>query len=325
MHYSTHHYLAEIGLDLYLKTAKRISNDSFWTDDRRTIYLYASCGPDLSDAERAYFIHLKVPSLNLIISEEPKDISRPWHQLRFDNFGKPLTTIQWVELGTKQIYVGNKATSQTYNCASRAQFWQIEAEKFLEGAKRLKGDMEELLDAAAFCLGMMSHYVADCASFQHLIDPYDVDNVENLSAIELLDLFEPFIDIHNDFEREISIRTDSCNKIGKFTREKEGRYKFFVFNEENLLQELARGNKTPERATVDLAFNILEIEPNAHWLVDNYNTIMRGSWPEDHIDWHDDPWKSSRGGLIYKYLRRVEDILGRASLSIAFALKSSKI
>ncbi len=191
--YGTHAWIAEIALDIVLEFDKQLGSNSKWgsfwrSAERRKLYLYGTAGPDIGDVQ--------CTDLNGNILK-----------------GKSIGAYH-----TAFFYANGKIEDLEKNAVKMASEWGEEAKSYY---------LNKDYNSAAFCMGVMTHYLADCASFVHVY-----------SCIEET--------IHEDFENEISYRTDSRKGINEdsafkpYSEKEEDRYEFFSIDKKSIIEELKK-------------------------------------------------------------------------------------
>ncbi len=326
--YSTHDFISDLALEINLKMDDylinqgleplwKINHNFFWNERRRKIYLYATAGPDYCDPFNNPFINFKAITDNrqYYLREENNKFRRTWHQVRLDANGNIIRRIQWIDIKERKFYTGHFTMEQEYNCIDRAYFWQRLAKSFIRSRH---------YDITSFCLGIMTHYMGDAACFLHLLDPYEIDDINNLAANEVMKILDNFLKIHNSYEAEISLRFNSSDRDGLYTENNEDRFKFFSINIKDMIKELISEDLDAYQATYRIAYETFLSPPTALWMLKNYERVIGRHWSEDLVGWQKNPyWINLNNGDTYSFLSKVEKTLNFAVLNIAHALKNT--
>ncbi|TFG12502.1 MAG: hypothetical protein EU535_06165 [Promethearchaeota archaeon] len=170
-------------------------------------------------------------------------------------------------------------------------------------------------------MGFISHYISDLACFPHVTSKNFPD--------------------HGDYEAMVSGRTDSCEGTGRVSAGNPylSIYAYECFNlEVNSL--MVSNQHRPEYISRMLAYDTC-FDPdekgrtgfqNAEWMVNNYNSLMKGNWPGGGHSWRGHcvdqraiwvSWGESGDDTVlkrYHFMERVEKSLSKAALAVADAL-----
>ncbi|MFW9988195.1 MAG: hypothetical protein ACFFC3_06025, partial [Candidatus Odinarchaeota archaeon] len=271
-HYATHDWIAEIALMKIKNDPKWITKDGqeFWTDKRITIYLFGTEGPDFSD-----IIFYDFKGLPIIGMGDPT-----FHSVRFDN-----TTQAYIKMDIRDAL--NGITDVLNGKKTQKKEW--------EGLTTVlaKGDC----DAAAFYMGMLSHYIADLGCFPHTIS---MDNAH-----------------HANYEIKIAERTDCAVGLKHNTFTESARYECFHINLAFPLKTLIT---SPTALALKLAYDTrfgaktTRGECDAEWMEGMLYNI---NW----INIDDDSWRYwAHNDNEYKFLNRVEKSLQHSVEAVANAL-----
>ena len=274
-HYATHDWIAEIAVSRIRNDPKWTTKDGqpFWTDRRILIYLYATAGPDRWTVVFNDFNGKPIKGMG----------DATYHRFRFD----PVTREPLYNWDVRNILNG--------------------INDVLTGKKTSNVDWDGLMhvlavgdcDAAAFYMGMLSHYIDDLACFPHLID---VDDVH-----------------HSAYENRVAMRTDCTEGLSTGPFLEAERYECFLINLGFTIPPL----KTPARCAIDLGYDTRFDSRitstagiyDAEWMDQNlYNVI----WPSARNDWYTEVPDPS--DTTYQYMNRVEKSLQHAVEAVATGL-----
>lgn len=181
---------------------------------------------------------------------------------------------------------------------------------------------------AIFYLGLITHYIVDCASFPHVID-YLLDDlfVTFCSRRERQNYILTNIEfgkIHNNYEDMISERTYREYNFNN------NEFNFFRIQQDYVEREIinAKGSISSFQAVLNVAYNTFfdsnkwqnQGKFNASYMLNNYNRIMRNKWKNIDFGWQD---YDELDLDIYNYLLKIQNILQIAIINISCALDNT--
>ncbi|MFX1239482.1 MAG: zinc dependent phospholipase C family protein, partial [Promethearchaeota archaeon] len=243
------------------------------------------------------------------LCEENGKRSKSWHNMQFNQDKSIKQSIIWIDFKNRII---KYQYEPKYNPAIKAQNWAIEARNYL---------LLEQHNKCTFSLGAMSHYIADCACFLHVICPYSERvNLKKKTYGEMKGIFNKFKKIHDHYEGNIDMRVESEYGNPPLNLNLDPKSEeFFIINYMSILQNLKNNRMNAYEATLNTASEVVK---NAHWMYENYDTIMREQWTLAKVGSHN--WRNNFNiqENTLKFLHLVESHLNLAIKNIAFALLS---
>jgi len=325
-HFSTHDWLAYAALMVIranegLKVKwNNLARGEFWTKEREKIYLYATAGPDYFD-----IIHYK--------NEYPFRKFPDFHLVRFNENGERLTRLKHIhryKSGSK--YRFKLVKLRDYD--DIIEVCRLNTRKIIDLLKKKK------FNAAAFNLGVLSHYIADCACMAHVYD-YMNDNtfitklgldINNIQRNDLKKIRKKFEDIHFNYQTIISRRTDGRRGwISKSFLEWDEVYLFDFFKID--INDLSHRveSKAPEKAASDTAIFTLKggEYDNARFMFNNYLKLMSDDIESLPEGWQEFSPQNKDQKILKIMVEKVQESLKTGILNINnafnFIIENAKI
>lgn len=289
LHFSTHDWLAYIPIQIIKQNRNLINGwdnlvrGEFWTDDRIKLYLYATAGPDYPDVIN--YRDIKCPFL------------KKTHYLQFERWKRKPYVL--VPESSKTIKLSPLYVKDAYLCCHL-----LEEKLFAALA-------EGNVNLSVFYMGLITHYIGDCACFTHIIEWFTNKDFANNLTLETI--WTRLRDINMDYRNMVSERTDDINQL----------YKFFQINvPKSKLYETVNAY----RAVFSTAFNtyydsdIYGIQGSftASYMLNNYEQIMQNKWDTFQKGWQENHVRDG----AYFYLLKVQESLQVAVQNILHFLNN---
>ncbi len=289
LHFSTHDWLAYIPIQIIKQNRNLInrwdslSRGKFWTDDRIKLFLYATAGPDYYD------------DINYRGTECP--FSKYTHYFRLEEGKRMSYRLSPDYITTTFSVLKRYYVRDAYLCC-----YLLEEKLFATLA-------QDNINLSIFYMGLIAHYIGDCACFTHISD-FFTDKDFNLTS---LDPTTRFKEINKNYREMVSERTDDRNQLYKFFQIEVSKSKIYE-------------SVNAHRAVFRTAFNTYydsniygnQGKFNASYMLNNYEKVIQDKWDDFQEGWQKNHVKND----AYFYLLRVQESLQVAVQSILYFLNN---